>query len=40
MNVRCLWDDTDETIVRWEFDGFVGLVNYMIAVNETAAMGI
>ncbi len=40
MNVRYMWDDADETIVRWEFDGFIGVVNYIIGVNETAAMGI
>lgn len=40
MQVHLHWDDDAETIVRWEFDGVIGMTDYMIPVNETAGMGI
>ncbi len=40
MDVTLHWDDDEETIVRWEFTGFMGRVDYIIPVNETAGMGI
>jgi hypothetical protein len=40
MRVDLHWDNPEQTIVRWEFDGWIGIVDYMIPINETAAMGI
>lgn len=40
MRVQLHWDDNAETIVRWEFSGVVGMIDYLIPVNETAGMGI
>jgi hypothetical protein len=40
MRVHLQWDDAEQTIVRWEFEGWVGMVNYIIPINDTATMGI
>lgn len=36
VHVSLHWDDPAETIVRWEFSGFIGVVSYIIPMNETA----
>jgi hypothetical protein len=40
LRVHLHWDDPEQTIVRWEFDGWIGLLDYTIPINETASMGI
>lgn len=40
MDIELLWDDDEETIVRWAFHGMVGMIDYMIPINETAARGM
>jgi hypothetical protein len=40
MRVDLHWDDPEQTIVRWEFDGLIGMLDYMMPINETASMGI
>jgi|GEM_PF-707219 hypothetical protein len=40
MRVDLHWDDPEQTIVRWEFDRWIGMVDYIIPINETASIGI
>lgn len=38
MRFTVAWDDENEQVVRWEFQGIFGWLNYMILSNETAGM--
>ena len=40
MRVHLQWDNPEQTIVRWEFEGWIGVLDYIIPINETASMGI
>jgi hypothetical protein len=40
MHVTLTWDDTAETIMRWQFSGWIGLVDYIQPINETARLAI
>ncbi len=40
MKITLTWDDEAQTVVKWEFRGFIGLVEYMRYANETASMAI
>jgi len=40
MRVHLQWDNPEQTVVRWEFEGWIGVLDYIITVNETASMGI
>jgi hypothetical protein len=44
MRVTLTWDDAapgaDGTLVRWEFVGLIGLVDYIVPMNETAQKAI
>ena len=40
MDVQLQWDNEAETIVRWDFTGWLGTLNYLIPINETARMSI
>ncbi|MDX2163386.1 MAG: hypothetical protein SF162_18855 [bacterium] len=40
MRVQLQWDNPEETIVRWDFVGWIGILDYIVAINETASMGI
>jgi len=40
MRVHLQWDNPEQTVVRWEFEGCIGVLDYIITVNETASMGI
>lgn len=36
MDVTLRWDDDACTIVRWDFSGWIGVLDYIVPVNETA----
>jgi hypothetical protein len=38
MKITLTWDDAAQTIVRWDCAGFIGWVEYIRYVNETASM--
>jgi hypothetical protein len=40
MHCRATWDDDTQQVVRWEFDGIIGRVNFIHAANETAGMAL
>ncbi|MBC8100920.1 MAG: hypothetical protein H7Y11_15880 [Armatimonadetes bacterium] len=40
MRIHLHWDNPEQTIVRWEFEGWIGVLDYMIGINDTASMGI
>ncbi len=40
MNVELVWDNDEETVVRWIFSGFIGTVDYIMPMNDTAGRTI
>ncbi|MDZ4770197.1 MAG: hypothetical protein SGJ24_13790 [Chloroflexota bacterium] len=40
MRVHLQWDNPEQTVVRWEFEGWIGVMDYIVTINETASMGI
>ena len=40
MCVHLEWDNREKTVIRWDFGGGIGLVNFIIPINETAQRAI
>jgi hypothetical protein len=40
MPVQLKWDDDQQQVVRWEFTRAIEVLDYIIPVNETAAMAM
>jgi hypothetical protein len=40
MRVRLTWDDPQETIVRWDFERMIDVINYIVPINETSTMAM
>lgn len=40
MQVKLFWDNDDQTIIRWEFSGLIGITNYIVPINESAGMAM
>lgn len=40
MQVELVWDDPDERVVRWQFHGFIGVMDYIMPLNDTATRAV
>jgi hypothetical protein len=40
LKTMVIWDDDSQQIVRWEFQGLFGFINFIEPSNETAGMAL
>jgi hypothetical protein len=40
MRVRLTWDDPQQTIVRWDFERFIDVINFIVPINEMTTLAM